>query len=249
MQSLPNYDRPGMDNGRNSPLMAEHETLEDDDHRHSLSNGECHQVSCEKGGTLSWPTGASRGWLLTLTATVLILLLVATLPTHLQQLTIRPSQALVQSECGQSAEEAHQNGCIYSFVPGAWIPLRCYDSKLEAEFLAQKEWRWWVDNTTQQELSLDSVRSYGAQNTIYVTIEYHDYHCAYTWIALHRAVVRHDLIDTHIGNFAHTQHCARLLKKARERKQTVSAFHPIFASCMDPIAFDPTSAQELGPAS
>ena len=226
--------------------MAEHDTLENDDQRHSLSSTEFHHLSRQKAG--SWSTGASRCWLLTLATTILILLVVASLFTGLQQLTIQHSQTLIQSECGHSAEEAHKNGCIYSFVPGAWIPLRCYDSEVEAEFLGQKEWRWWADNTTQQELSLDSVRSYGAENAIYVTIEYHDYHCAYTWVALHRAMIRHSLIDTHIGNFTHTQHCAKSLKKARQRKQKVAAFYPIFASCMDPIVFDPAFAQELGPA-
>ncbi|KIM95546.1 hypothetical protein OIDMADRAFT_183625 [Oidiodendron maius Zn] len=95
-----------------------------------------------------------------------------------------------------------------------------------------------ADNETQQELSLDAIRSQRGENPIYVTNEYHDFHCVYTWKALHRAVIRHSLIDTHIGNFTHTKHCSRSLEAAWRRKSKMSTFYPIYATCMDPNALD-----------
>ncbi|CZR59459.1 uncharacterized protein PAC_09351 [Phialocephala subalpina] len=106
--------------------------------------------------------------------------------------------------CGNTSEQAIANNCVLDFIAGAWVPTQCYDPELEAEFFNIKNWHWYADSDGEQELSIESIRKDGGPNPIYVSVEYHWVHCAYTWRKLHRARMLQRPIDTHVGDYEHT---------------------------------------------
>jgi hypothetical protein len=134
--------------------------------------------------------------------------------------------------CGNTTAEARANGCILDFIPGAWVRPACYDAELEAEFLQLQDWKWYADNETQHELSLQYIRQTGGSNPLFVSKEYHKQHCAYTWMKLHRSIIRGVPIDSHIGAYKHTVHCGRALAAAE--LPVVSKFYEIFTHCEMP---------------
>ncbi|KAF8855962.1 hypothetical protein BDZ45DRAFT_486145 [Acephala macrosclerotiorum] len=106
--------------------------------------------------------------------------------------------------CGNTSKQAIANNCVLDFIAGAWVPNECYDPELEAEFFNIKDWHWYADADGEQELSIESIRKNGGPNPIYVSLEYHWVHCAYTWRKLHRARIMQRPIDTHVGDYEHT---------------------------------------------
>ncbi|KUJ06454.1 uncharacterized protein LY89DRAFT_558433, partial [Mollisia scopiformis] len=113
---------------------------------------------------------------------------------------------------GDTPTEARANGCVLDFIPGACrVPPACYDAELEEEFLGLQQWQWFADNESQHELTSEYIKETGGPSPIYVSMEYHRQHCAYTWKKFHRAVLRHVLIDSHIGGYEHTIHCSNAL--------------------------------------
>jgi hypothetical protein len=138
--------------------------------------------------------------------------------------------------CGNSSEEAIRNGCVLDFIPGAWVHPDCYDKDLEKEFLEYAGSHWYADPAGEQELSEDFMRRTGGPSPVYVSLKYHDAHCAYTWRKLHRAVLRGTPIDSQIGKYQHTMHCSTALEIAREagtypERKAPARFFNVFTSC------------------
>jgi hypothetical protein len=58
----------------------------------------------------------------------------------------------------------------------------------------------------------------GNHEKLFVTREYHMYHCTYMWRKLHRGMLRggeneekRGVVDTYIGSYGHTEHCEMML--------------------------------------
>jgi hypothetical protein len=108
--------------------------------------------------------------------------------------------------CGLSASSALSHGCSFDITSFAWLPARCFDPGLVEQFLALRDWRWYLDAEGSQPIDLGSVRS-GGHAQLYVTQEYHIYHCTYMWRKMHRAAAAGRPLDGYIGDIAHTAHC------------------------------------------
>jgi hypothetical protein len=102
---------------------------------------------------------------------------------------------------------------------------------MEREFLAVSDWHWYLDVDSQHEISLEAYKATGGSNPVYVTIDYHTYHCAFTWRKLHRAVNRDTRIDSHLANGVHSDHCAMTLAKGPPSHQKRVPFYHLFTSC------------------
>ena len=143
---------------------------------------------------------------------------------------------LGSGHCGNSSEEAIKNGCVMDFIPGGWVHPDCYDKDIEREFLEYADWHWYADPWGNQELSEDFMRQTGGPSPVYVSMEYHDAHCAYTWRKLHRAILRGTPIDSQIGAYQHTEHCSKALSIARDAEKypewkAPARFFNVFTSC------------------
>ena len=113
-------------------------------------------------------------------------------------------------QCGNSPADAIERGCRFDVMSFSWLPLPCYDSRLSAEFLALRDWHWYLDSTDGQEVPVNEVEL-GIHDQLFVTWEYHLNHCTYMWKKLHRAILQDGPIDGYIGNYNHTLHCAEVL--------------------------------------
>ncbi|KAI0025856.1 hypothetical protein F4780DRAFT_233096 [Xylariomycetidae sp. FL0641] len=119
--------------------------------------------------------------------------------------------------CGGAPGHARAVGCRFDVMTYAWQAPGCYDGELVDEFLAQPEedagaggWHWYADVNRTVEVPRDEVLL-GQHAALFVTSAYHRAHCAFMWKKLHRAIGRRRLVDSYIGNYAHTAHCADML--------------------------------------
>jgi hypothetical protein len=146
----------------------------------------------------------SRGLLVILS--IIALLFIALVSRSFQQ-----AHDHIES-CGLSSTEALSIGCSFDVMSFAWLPHRCFDQELMNQFLTLRDWRWYLDANGTQVADFDSLRL-GSYDNLYVTHEYHMYHCTYMWRKMHRAILQGQPLDGYIGNIHHTAHCERQLLK------------------------------------
>jgi hypothetical protein len=119
--------------------------------------------------------------------------------------------------CGDSPSSARQDNCIFDLMSFSWLPPPCADPDLTAQFVGLQNWTWWVDENRTTAVPLEEV-SKGNHAELFVTREYHMYHCTYMWRKLHRGLLKSDetperrgVVDTYIGRYEHTSHCEMML--------------------------------------
>jgi len=111
--------------------------------------------------------------------------------------------------CGHGAAEAAALGCVFDPVAVAWLPARCRDDALVAEFNAAGDWtdgHWLYTTATPaegnsapaaahanvttaggREMSLADVGALPAGHFFASTMRWHVTHCAYVWLKQVRA--------------------------------------------------------------
>ncbi|KAK3312966.1 hypothetical protein B0H66DRAFT_485102 [Apodospora peruviana] len=144
--------------------------------------------------------------------------------------------------CGTSPQDAVSRGCRFDVMSFAWLPAPCFDGELMADFLALRDWRWYVDpDGTQMADAAAAAR--GEYDRLYVTQEYHMYHCTYMWRKMHRAIRYRRPLDGYIANMEHTAHCEAMLVNdaGLPLDATNTAIVSKYVQC-------PVSGQELGDA-
>ncbi|KAH7386590.1 hypothetical protein BKA64DRAFT_581059 [Cadophora sp. MPI-SDFR-AT-0126] len=112
--------------------------------------------------------------------------------------------------CGISAADAVSLGCHFDVISFAWLPEACYDGELSQQFLALRDWEWFLDSGGMHAVEMGSVLA-GDYSQLYVTQEYHMYHCTYMWRKMHRAALRGAVLDGYIRSMMHTEHCELML--------------------------------------
>ena len=148
------------------------------------------------------------------------------------------SNPLALQTCGRSIAEARSHGCHFDIMSFSWLPTACFDEPLIAEFLSRKDWKWYstlpandTDDAALETVPLQLVQS-GEYERLYVTWEYHLYHCTYMWRKLHRAIMNEAKVDEYIGSYGHTEHCEQmLLQRGGDLSRTNTAIVRKFSSC------------------
>jgi hypothetical protein len=119
--------------------------------------------------------------------------------------------------CGDTPFSARQANCTFDIMSFSWLPAACAEPDLTAEFLALRHWTWWMDTDKNIPVPFEEVAS-GVHGELYVTREYHMYHCTYMWRKLHRGLLRgqgnaegRGVVDTYTGEYGHTAHCEMML--------------------------------------
>lgn len=148
-------------------------------------------------------------------ATALILF---TLAVFLQD---SKSEGPVPETCGNSPAEAISLGCNFDIISFAWLPARCFDQELMDEFMAVHDWKWFLDRDGQHSVDLASVAA-GGYDELYVTQEYHMYHCTYMWRKMHRAILAGTVLDGYIGDMHHTAHCETMILDRTRALDTIN---------------------------
>ena len=141
------------------------------------------------------------------------------------------SENLVAETCGNSSSEAISLGCSFDIVSFAWLPARCFDQELVDRFLALHNWTWYLDTEGQQTVDLASVAA-GKYDRLYVSQEYHMYHCTYTWRKMHRAILAGSVVDGYISDTHHTAHCEmQILDRSLPLDAISNSIYIKYASC------------------
>ena len=129
--------------------------------------------------------------------------------------------------CGDTPSSARQSNCTFDIMSFSWLPSPCADPELTAEFAGVRNWTWWLDTDKATAVSLEEV-SRGDHTELFVTREYHMYHCTYMWRKLHKGLLKsletpekRGIVDTYIGKYGHTSHCEMMLLGMEEDHGTV----------------------------
>ncbi|KEQ80626.1 hypothetical protein M438DRAFT_348581 [Aureobasidium pullulans EXF-150] len=137
----------------------------------------------------------------------------------------------VPETCGITPNEARSRGCQYDVMSFAWTPPRCFDSDLMAEFASLRNWTFFTSQNGTEAVPYDSV-ALGEQDELFVTQEFHMYHCTYMWRKMHRAVLAAVPLDGYIGNYHHTGHCERqIMQQARKAHEISTTIFTKYVSC------------------
>jgi hypothetical protein len=114
------------------------------------------------------------------------------------------------TECGSTPREARLRGCHFDVMNFAWLSDECYDEGLTADFLVQQHWQWFEDPEDTSILPKQSVME-GEYLELFVTWEYHRFHCVHMWQKMHRALAKGIGMNSYIGNYQPTDHCSHML--------------------------------------
>jgi hypothetical protein len=134
-------------------------------------------------------------------------LYIVALPT---ELAVQSPEATLETSCGFSVQEARERGCQFDMMSFSWPPNECYDQELIQNFESLREWHWFQDAQGTEEVTRAEVLL-GEADALFVSFEYHRAHCVFMWEKLHRALGKGGFVDSYIGNYNHTSHCAYML--------------------------------------
>ncbi|PVH88365.1 hypothetical protein DL98DRAFT_366642, partial [Cadophora sp. DSE1049] len=133
--------------------------------------------------------------------------------------------------CGTSRDEALSRGCHFDVVSFTWVPHRCFDEELSNQFLALRDWEWFLDPEALEKVDVRSVLA-GDHDHLYVTWEYHVCHCTYMWRKMHRAILKGVLLDGYLGSTPHTERCEMVLvDRQNPLNDTSTIVFTKFAEC------------------
>jgi hypothetical protein len=118
-------------------------------------------------------------------------------------------------DCGSSASEARERGCVFDIMMTGWVKEECYDQALSEEYLKLGGFRFFYDLEGTDEMPLGVVRR-GEHHHMYTNDLHHRAHCVYVWklqaLALEaQAKGEVKLISNESMSYDHTVHCAQIL--------------------------------------
>lgn len=133
--------------------------------------------------------------------------------------------------CGKTPAEAKARGCHFDIIATAWLPPRCIDHELAAEFAAVHPWRYFRDPNGTEPL-LDDPDTLGSQTgLIWTTHRWHWAHCLYMWKKLNRALVHGWVTDAETIKQGHTDHCVKTILLMAEPDAIRSIVEIIYPPC------------------
>ncbi|KXJ86422.1 hypothetical protein Micbo1qcDRAFT_168464, partial [Microdochium bolleyi] len=81
-----------------------------------------------------------------------------------------------------------------------WIPWRCHDRALAADFIHRSKWSFYQDaNVTGIAVGKEEVLS-GRWDELYVDYDFQLFSCAYTWKKTRRAALSGVVLDGYAGD-------------------------------------------------
>jgi hypothetical protein len=116
------------------------------------------------------------------------------------------------TDCGGSPAEARARGCRFDIMSFSWLPISCYDNELSSEFSQLEAWTWYSGPGGTGIVIPEDIVRLGEHNHLYVSADYHFFHCSFMWRKLHRVALGLRYMDSYIYNYNHTKHCEAMLR-------------------------------------
>lgn len=130
-------------------------------------------------------------------------------------------------DCGDSVAQALINECIYDELSAAWLPERCRDDELTAEFAKLGDgpdgrWMYWADRSRTVNLTVYEVSLYSdlQPKPYYMSRDWHVKHCLYLWLKEHRFKINGKYFDPRADSDEHIFHCMMVLTSANTHSFT-----------------------------
>ncbi|KAH9985968.1 hypothetical protein F4779DRAFT_632463 [Xylariaceae sp. FL0662B] len=124
--------------------------------------------------------------------------------------------------CGDTVAEAIDMGCQYDSLAAAWLPGKCRDDGLTAEFERMGNhqdgrWAYYKDENLTQEISIEELGSKADDPwfAFYTTGEWHMAHCLFYWRKQFRARFNNVTVEPRYDNERHLLHCITVLLNPR----------------------------------
>jgi hypothetical protein len=123
-------------------------------------------------------------------------------------------------DCGHTAFEARDRGCVFDLMLSTWIHESCYDDEMMNKYLLEGNHSYFYDEDMMHEMPEEEARR-GEYKTLWTDGEFHLRHCVYLMDMQLRSYVTGRPIEVSIYNFGHTQHCVNMtLWHDRDGKKT-----------------------------
>lgn len=141
------------------------------------------------------------------------------------------SQTFTPLPCGKSPAEAIARGCRFDIIATAWLPPKCIDYELAAEFVDSFSWQYFANRNGTDQYP-DDPDTLGLQTgLIWTTHRWHSAHCAYMWKKLNRALVLGRPTDGETIKLGHTDHCSKHMINQHELDFIGSLMEIIYPPC------------------
>jgi hypothetical protein len=124
-------------------------------------------------------------------------------------------------DCGESIIEAKSKGCEWDSLAGAWLPERCRDPELTAQFTRSSptgSWTYYADESKDVVLNETQVSRLAEANrhTYWVTVDWHVAHCLFYWKKSQRSAWSGKLVEERYSIIDHINHCEELIWRWRD---------------------------------
>lgn len=121
-----------------------------------------------------------------------------------------PGESFTESiDCGRTAAEARERGCIFDLMLSTWIHESCSDRELMNKYLLEGNYTYYYDENMEHQMPEEEVWR-GEYRTIWTQAEFHFRHCVYLMDMQLRSYKTGRPIEVSIYNFGHTDHCVNL---------------------------------------
>lgn len=186
-----------------------------------------------EGNSLAHRTKSTkRFWVTLLISSLLGLLVIVTVTFMTYKYAVRkaPTKAPVD-QCGSTPAEAKERGCIFETTLSLWVPPECYDFELETIYLQQPGLKYYRDVNLTEEVSLREVKT-GESIGWFVPWDHHVRHCSFAFRKLHRAAAYGKKIDGYVLQYAHTEHCLKMMTEPEDWRSSITQFDMrMFPNC------------------
>ncbi len=119
--------------------------------------------------------------------------------------------AAATTDCGGSPAEARARGCKFDIMSFSWLPSECYDDQLHLNSAICGLGKWYSDPNSTESVVPEDIVKLGEHEYLYVSAEYHFFHCTFMWRKMHRVALGLGSMDSYIYNYNHTTHCETML--------------------------------------
>lgn len=156
----------------------------------------------------------------------ILLVLLAIMATIFVAYKYAVSKALTKptvDQCGSTPAEARALGCIFETTLSLWVPPECYDFELETTYLQQPDLKFFRDVNLTEEVSLREVKT-GESIGWFVPWDHHIRHCSFAFRKFHRAAAYGKKIDGYVLQYAHTEHCLKMMTEPEAWRSSITQF-------------------------
>ena len=173
-----------------------------------------------------------RFWVTLFISSLLGLLVIVTVTFVTYKYTMKKALSKpAVDQCGSTPAEAKERGCIFETTLSLWVPPECYDFELETIYLQQPGLKYYRDVNLTEEVSLREVKT-GESIGWFVPWDHHVRHCSFAFRKLHRAAAYGKKIDGYVLQYAHTEHCLKMMTEPEDWRSSITQFDMrMFPNC------------------